>query len=116
MAIFDMKDRIEPNLFLVSRMVGDQALLLDPKADEIQLLNEVGSFIWSKIIEKRHSISDILKAIIASFEIDIENAQKDLMAFLNLLESKNMIKRVANPTENLIDSSVAFELEKGKSR
>ncbi len=31
MAIFDMKDRIEPNLFLVSRMVGDQALLLDPR-------------------------------------------------------------------------------------
>jgi hypothetical protein len=127
MAILDMKDHKEvpikmetdtiimPNSFLVSRIIGQQALLLDSKSDEIQLLNEVGSLIWSKIIEKSYTFSQLLNAVLANFEIDAEIAQNDLMAFLNLLESKNMIKRVENTTENLIDSSVAFELQKGKS-
>jgi hypothetical protein len=104
---------IIPNLS--SRIIGQQALLLDSQSDEIRLLNDVGSLIWSKIMEKSYTSSHLLNAVLDHFEIEAEIAQNDLMAFLNLLESKNMIKRVENTTENLMDSSVAFELQKGKS-
>ncbi len=93
---------IEPNPLLVSRMVGEQALLLDPHEDEIQLLNDVGSLIWRCILRKTYSREQILTELVNCFDVDQAQAEQDLSEFLDLLALKNMIKTVKISTNKTV--------------
>ena len=84
---------ISPSTRAVSRIVGGQALILDATHDEIRQLNEVGSFLWSLIVEASHTYNDILERLIAEFEVTRELARSDLDGFIEELESLNLIER-----------------------
>jgi hypothetical protein len=93
---------IVPNPLLVSRMVGEQALLLDPEEDEIQLLNDVGSLIWRCILNKSYTKTQIREELVKCFTVEPAEAEQDLTEFLDLLASKNMIKTLKISTNILV--------------
>ena len=80
-----------PGLRVASRVIDGQALLLDPGRDELQRLNEVGSFLWGLIKEKRHDVEALRLALIQAFEVEPSVANTDLQDFLNELEARGLI-------------------------
>ena len=80
-----------PGLRVASRVIDGQALLLDPGRDELQRLNEVGSFLWGLIKEKRHDVEALRLALAQAFEVSPSVANTDLQDFLNELEARGLI-------------------------
>lgn len=80
-----------PGRQIASRIIKGRALLLDPDRDELQRLNDVGSFVWSMILERRHSVAEIDAAVVESFEVDAQTAAADVQAFLEELEQRGLI-------------------------
>ena len=82
---------IKPSRFIVSRVISDQALVLDTTHDEIRQLNEVGTFIWSMVLKSQSTFDDILSAIMSHFEITDQVARQDLIDFINELHNAKLI-------------------------
>ena len=74
-----------------SRMIGDKALILDPHDDAMQRLNDVGSFIWSHVLKGERTVDEIKESVIAEFDVEPMQAQKDLIDFLARLEQKGLV-------------------------
>ena len=68
----------------------DWAVLYDPDTAETYGLDETGSFIWKKIVEKKTS-EDILKLFPEQFNNIPKNASEHLKKFLSDLEEKGLI-------------------------
>ena len=82
---------ITPSRRIASRLIQGQALILDPSTDALQRLNEVGSFIWARITERRHTVDSIRDAMIAEFDVDEAQAALDLSPFLEKLADRDLI-------------------------
>lgn len=76
---------------VASRIVRGTATLLHSRRDELERFNEVGTFIWSKLLEKRHDVGAISAAITEEFEVDEATARADLEAFLSWLQTRGLI-------------------------
>jgi hypothetical protein len=87
---------IVPARTVASRIVDDLAMILDPSVDSLQRLNEVGSFIWARIMERRHTAPMIREAMVDEFEVNDEQAAADLSVFLAKLQERNLITYTAN--------------------
>lgn len=84
---------IRPHPRIAARIVAGRALILDPRTDALQRLNDTGSFIWSCIAERRHDRDAILAAVLDAFEVDAATAAADLDALLAELEAADLIVR-----------------------
>ena len=82
---------ITPHPRIAARVIGEQALILDPRSDELQRLNPVGSFIWSCISGRQSTPGDIVQSIMHEFEVEEAIARQDLVAFLGKLEHRGLI-------------------------
>ena len=84
---------IRPHPRIAARIVAERALILDPRTDALQRLNDTGSFIWARIAERRHDRDAILEAVLAEFEVDAATAAADLDALLAELAAAELIVR-----------------------
>lgn len=62
--------------------------------DSIYTFNEVGTRIW-ELIDGRTSASRIIEAITNEYEVTAEEAEKDIVDFLNSLEAAGLIRPTA---------------------
>ena len=83
---------IKPSAYVVSRIVGGQALILDTQRDEIRQLNEVGTFIWSLILKSEYNRDDLLSAVVKTFDTSPSDAEMDIKEFLNELRTAQLIQ------------------------
>lgn len=67
---------------VASRVIDGRALLLDPAEDRVHVLNDVGSFIWTLVNERRHSVIDLARAVSDEFEVEEASALADTREFL----------------------------------
>lgn len=81
----------KPGRRVASRVIDGRALLLDPAEDRVHMLNEVGTFIWSLVNERRHTVRDLAGAIAAEFDVDDATATADLHEFLDGLLAQGFI-------------------------
>lgn len=82
-----------PSRRVASRVIDGQALLLDPAEDRVHMLNEVGTFIWTLVRERRHNVRDLCRAVASEFEVDDDTALADLQEFLRGLSERGFIER-----------------------
>ncbi len=75
-------DRLLPSRPVASRVMGERALLLHPRVDEVKLTNEVGTLVWKLVCERRHSIADIAAAVVEAFDVELETARLDVASFV----------------------------------
>lgn len=80
-----------PGPTVAARVIDGQALLLDPAATELRRMNPVGSFVWSRIMERDQTIAQIHLGITETFEVDSDLAYEDLVVFLQKLHSEGLI-------------------------
>lgn len=74
-----------------SRVLGDEAVVLTPLDSKIHSLNETGTRIWELLADKP-TVGEIIAQIHREFKVDEEQAKEDVIAFLEELAEKGMIK------------------------
>lgn len=85
---------LAPHPRVAARTIGGRALILDPRADELQRLNAVGSFIWDRIVERRFDRAGLLAAVIEAFDVEPAVATADLDALLAEMRERDLITEV----------------------
>ena len=74
-----------------SRVLGDEAVILDAEKGLYFGLNSVGTRIWA-LLEKPIKVSEIQRLILDEFEVDAATCEEDLSALLNELFTRKLIE------------------------
>lgn len=82
---------VRPDPRIAARIIAGRALILDPRTEVLQRLNETGSFIWARIAERRFDRDGLLRALLDEFEVDEATAAADLDALLAELHAEGLI-------------------------
>ena len=83
------------SLKVASRIVGEEAVIVNLDENIVNVLNPVGSRIW-ELIDGSRNTTDIIKIISDEFDVSIEKATKDTEEFLEELLNKGMIEITGN--------------------
>ena len=73
-----------------SRVLAGEAIVLTPHDSKIHSFNETGSRIWELLAEEP-TVKEIVAQIRGEFEVSEEQAQTDVIAFLEGLAAKGMV-------------------------
>lgn len=82
----------------VEKRVGDELILVPlsqqvAQMSEVFTLNDVGAFIWDLIVNP-HTLEQLVNQVVDHFEVSIQIAQHDIIAFLNQAKAKNIVKEI----------------------
>lgn len=67
-----------------------ETYIVDPENSSMHKLNEVGSFIWSKLRD-RVSLDDLADMVCEEYEVEKDQAEKDVRSFLDVLGRKGLV-------------------------
>lgn len=74
-----------------SRVLGGEAVVLTPTDSKIHSLNETGTRIWELLADKP-TVGEVIAQIHSEFKVDEEQAKEDVIAFLEEMTDKGMVK------------------------
>lgn len=82
---------------VVFRKIGDEFVLVPIRQDvgdleSIYTLNETAACIW-ELIDRETSVNEIKESIVEEFEMEPEQAEKDLIEHLQQLEGTKAVTR-----------------------
>ena len=75
---------------IVSDMDGEK-VILNIENGKYYNLGEIGGYIW-ELIDKPISINDLVKKIIAEYEVNAEECERQILSFCSELYSEGLIK------------------------
>src|SRR5512142_694905 len=80
----------------VTRRIAGETIVVPIRAEAAQLdsvyvLNEVGARIWG-LIEDGRAEEAVIAALTAEFEVDVERARADLIAFVDVLRQAGLVE------------------------
>ena len=81
----------------VSRMIDDEVILVPIRQnvgdlESIYTLNETAARFW-ELLDGQRTLADICDLIVVEYEVDLEEAQSELVEFINQLEEFDAVKR-----------------------
>ena len=82
-----------PATKIAARIVDGQLVILRPGSDELLRFNAVASFVWAQIETTPKTLDSLTDAVIDAFDIDREGARRDLVEFLDEMQSQGLIRR-----------------------
>jgi len=77
---------------IAARVIDGNAYIILPEESKLFQLNDVGTFIWN-MLDKSHSIEEIVDAVLDEFEVERTEAEKDVFKFLGKLFDKKLIQK-----------------------
>lgn len=84
------------------RPVGDDGgLVVVPADSKVEVLNPVGSKIYS-MLDGKTSRSEIVRAVVEEFEVEEEQARADVEQFLGELAAKNLLSGPEGATDDAV--------------
>lgn len=69
--------------------IEGRTVVLCPARREVHELDEVGTFLWSRLREPR-TLADLVEAVCAEFDVEPGRAREDLKTFLAALRDKGL--------------------------
>jgi hypothetical protein len=81
---------VHRNVKTASRVLAGEAIVLTPTDSKIHSFNETGSRIWELLAEEL-TVGEIVTRIRGEFEVSEEQAQIDVIAFVEELSTKGII-------------------------
>jgi len=75
---------------VMSRLVGDETVLLDLASGTYFGLDGVGKRIWETVSDGR-SLAETVEVVIAEFEVDKAQAEADVLEFANDLKERGLL-------------------------
>ena len=79
---------------VMSRLVGEETVLLDLASGHYFGLDAVGQLIWESVSEGK-CLADAVDAIVAEYEVDRSQAEADVTAFANQLIERGLLAQQA---------------------
>ena len=79
-----------------SQIIDDEAVIIVPSQQMVNVLNPVGCRIWD-LADGTRSIGEIAETIIQEFDVPYETALKDAVEFTRDLAEKKMMDFVGKP-------------------
>ncbi len=76
------------------RQVDGEAVLVDPVARLLRVLNPSGCFLWAEL-EQPRSADELAQLLSHEFDVAPEAARKDVETFLGLLKDRKLVKEIA---------------------
>jgi len=88
---------------LVTRSIDGETIIVPIKnkvgdLNSIYTLNEIGTMIW-ELIDGKKSVSKIVEAVDNTYEVKLEEVEKDTLEFLNSLEEAGLIRTIESKKE-----------------
>lgn len=80
--------RAKRNPDVAWRSIEGQAVLIHNREGEIQVLNEIGTYIWEHLEEDEASLA---RNISMEYEVTLDEALKDVREFLNTLKASGAL-------------------------
>jgi coenzyme PQQ biosynthesis protein PqqD len=82
--------RPAPHPQVASRIVDGEALIVLADSGEVTVLNSIGSRVW-ELADGSRSVGEIVETIVAEYDTTREQAEQDVVAFLQELEQGKML-------------------------
>jgi len=83
----DLKSILSQSGSIVTRKTGNEYVLVPitnniADMNSVYTLNETGAFLWEHIDGKK-TVEEIINALISEYDIDKQNAESDVLAFID---------------------------------
>jgi len=75
---------------VISRQVEDEAVIVLPVKGEVKVINDVGAYIWA-LSNGERPIGEIIAAVCAQYQVETEQAQADVLAFIESLVERGAL-------------------------
>ena len=75
---------------LVSNVMDDGTVIVSLDDGRLNVVNEVGSFVWDSI-DGQKSLESIVQKVHAHFEVSAEQAQSDVLIFMRELTDRQLV-------------------------
>ena len=75
---------------VMSRLVGEETVVLDLASGHYFGLDAVGKLIWESVSDGQ-SLADAVDAIVAEYEVDKSQAEADVKAFASQLVERGLL-------------------------
>jgi len=89
---------LQRNSAVLWRELDGEAVLLNSAAGCSYNLNQVGTFIW-KLLDGKHTPDDIATAMCEAFEVEHEQALRDVERIMAELESNDLLVNSVTPPQ-----------------
>ena len=76
----------------MARRVGDELVILDVGSSHYFGLNDVGALIWDRL-EQESTRADLVDAVVASYDVDREQAAGDIDDLVDQLVDRGLVQR-----------------------
>lgn len=77
----------------VSCDLSDEAVILNFEDGTYYGLDPVGALVW-KLVQEPRTVAELQEAILAEFDVDRPQCEKDLQAFLQDLWARKLVKTI----------------------
>jgi len=88
-----------PKPGVIASMVEEEAVVLLAEKAQVKVLNTVGARIW-QLADGTKTVRDIINHIVNEYDVDTQQAEPDIIEFLDLLWEKGMIELLTIPKVN----------------
>ena len=88
-----------PHAQVAAQIVDDEAVIVLADAGEVNVFDPVGTRIW-ELIDGSRTIQQIIDVVVDEFEVTPEQAQVDVVEFLETLAREKMIVFEESPTRH----------------
>ncbi len=73
------------------RQIEDVIFVMNPDTSELHSFNGVGRSVW-ELVDGSRTVAIIAEAIIEQYEVDRRTAETDVLAFLQELQDKDLVR------------------------
>lgn len=88
-----LQDRVTRVERTAGRVIDGKAVIVVIDSRELHTLNEVGTFVWELLGEASGaSVSDVIEAVEAAYEVDRETAERDVLRFLETMSDLGTLR------------------------
>jgi hypothetical protein len=91
-----LSDRVAVRPEVIFRALGAEAIVVNLEGGLYFGLDEVGCRIWS-LVETR-DLEDASQALAGEFDVTLEQARRDVVAFVQSLIDRGLVERVGSPS------------------
>ncbi len=89
----DLAARFDKHPDIDHRTIGGEGFIITPGSSQIHSLNPTGAFILEQL-DGRRTLAEVVESVTSEFDIDRAHAERDTLAFVLLMETKGIIRRV----------------------
>jgi hypothetical protein len=83
---------------IVGRVIADEAVIVLPEKGQVKVLNDVGARVW-ELVNGQRTLEVIISMICLEYEVAPDQAEADIIEFINQLEQKGIIELSPNPED-----------------